>query len=223
MGPALKLPDWSLSAAAYLVISGFPLFLLITWFLVRKSTRKHAKDADKPAVALGKWDYALYGLAALAVTTIAIRWAVPATPENIGGISTAQIVETAETDMALQQQAGSATTPEDSTQQAVNPSASAQGNIAIAVMPLDDLSATQDQEYFSDGISEEIIYTLSRIDELDVTAHTSSFAFKGENVSSAEIGQRLGVSHIVSGAVRKQGDQVRITIQLTDTTDNITL
>ncbi|MCI5046329.1 MAG: hypothetical protein MRY59_02410 [Aquisalinus sp.] len=207
MGPALNLPEWTLSAAAYLVISGFPVFLLITWLLLQKSSRQQAEDGAAPSSAFGKWDYALYGVAALAVAIIAIQWALPGDTEE----PTASVAE----DPATEAVASNATSSPAAPAPGLTP-----GNFAIAVMPFDDLSAAQDQAYFSDGISEEIIYTLSRIDRLDVTARTSSFAFKGQNLSSPEIGQRLGVSHVISGAVRKQNNQVRITIQLTDTTSD---
>lgn len=87
---------------------------------------------------------------------------------------------------------------------------------AIAVLPFTNLSGDIENEYFSDGITEEILNGLSRSREIIVKARTSSFQFKGQNVDVREIAQRLGVTHIVEGSVRRYGDQVRVTAQLID-------
>ena len=85
---------------------------------------------------------------------------------------------------------------------------------SIAVLPFADLSPNGDQEYFSDGLTEEILNSLARLPELKVTARTSSFSFKGQNIPIPEIAAILGVAHIVEGSVRRAGDQLRITAQL---------
>ena len=81
------------------------------------------------------------------------------------------------------------------------------------------MSADPENEFFSDGISEELINALTRVEGLHVTARTSSFAFKGKNKDVREIGRKLGVSAVLEGSVRKAGDRVRITAQLIDTHD----
>jgi TolB-like protein/Tfp pilus assembly protein PilF len=86
----------------------------------------------------------------------------------------------------------------------------------IAVLPFADLSPAGDQEYFSDGISEEILNLLAGIDELDVTSRTSAFQFKGRDLGIPEIASRLEVRHVVEGSVRKAGATLRITAQLID-------
>ncbi len=90
---------------------------------------------------------------------------------------------------------------------------------SIAVLPFADLSPQQDQEYFSDGIAEELLNLLARVHGLKVTARTSSFSFKGKDVEVPEIGRQLGVSHVLEGSVRMSGDRVRITAQLIQTAD----
>ena len=85
---------------------------------------------------------------------------------------------------------------------------------SIAVLPFVNMSADQEQEYFADGISEEILNALARVDELKVAGRTSSFAFKGQNQDLKTIGEALRVSHILEGSVRKAGNQLRITAQL---------
>ncbi len=85
---------------------------------------------------------------------------------------------------------------------------------SIAVLPFVDMSSSKDQEYFSDGISEELLNLLAKIPQLHVAARTSSFSFKGKNAPVPEIARTLLVAHVLEGSVRKSGDQVRITAQL---------
>lgn len=85
---------------------------------------------------------------------------------------------------------------------------------SIAVLPLNNMSGDPEQEYFSDGITEDIITELSRFSTLYVAARHSSFAFKGETMGIKEIAEKLGVHYIVEGSVRRAGNRVRITAQL---------
>jgi TolB-like protein/Flp pilus assembly protein TadD len=85
---------------------------------------------------------------------------------------------------------------------------------SIAVLPFVDMSSGKDQEYFSDGISEELLNLLAKIPELQVTARTSSFAFKGKDIGIPEIARTLHVAHVLEGSVRKAGNSIRITAQL---------
>ncbi len=90
---------------------------------------------------------------------------------------------------------------------------------SIAVMPFADMSPDRDQEYFCDGVSEEIINALTGVSGLRVIARTSAFSFKGKNEDIREIGRKLDVTSILEGSVRKAGDRVRITAQLIDVAD----
>ena len=98
---------------------------------------------------------------------------------------------------------------------------SATANVAkeqsIAVLPFTDMSETKDQEYFADGMAEELVDLLARIPGLKVIGRTSSFQFKGRNEDLRTIGARLGAAYVVEGSVRKAGLRVRITAQLIDT------
>ena len=85
---------------------------------------------------------------------------------------------------------------------------------SIAVLPFADLSAGQDQRYFIDGLSEELLNLLVRVDELRVASRTSSFAYRGSTLGIPEISRALKVGHILEGSVRKDGDRIRITAQL---------
>ena len=96
---------------------------------------------------------------------------------------------------------------------------SATSTKSIAVLPFVDLSQAHDQEYFCDGISEEILDALAKIKGLRVVARTSSFSFKGKNADVAEIGQKLGVANILEGSLRREGDRIRISAQLINARD----
>jgi TolB-like protein/tetratricopeptide (TPR) repeat protein len=85
---------------------------------------------------------------------------------------------------------------------------------SIAVLPFADMSSGKDQEYFADGLSEELLNLLAKLPELRVIGRTSSFQFKGRNEDLRVIGEKLNVAHILEGSVRKSGDKVRITAQL---------
>ena len=90
---------------------------------------------------------------------------------------------------------------------------------SIAALPFVNMSADPENEYFSDGLTEELINALTKITELHVVARTSSFAFKGERIDIREIGQKLNVDNLLEGSVRKAGSQVRITAQLVKVED----
>ncbi|MGD8942031.1 MAG: adenylate/guanylate cyclase domain-containing protein, partial [Desulfobacterales bacterium] len=91
-------------------------------------------------------------------------------------------------------------------------------NPSIAVLPFQNMSGDPEQDYFSDGLTEDLITDLSKISGLFVIARNSSFAYKGKPIKIAQVGRELGVQYILEGSVRKAGDRVRITAQLIDTT-----
>jgi adenylate cyclase len=91
-------------------------------------------------------------------------------------------------------------------------------DISVCVLPFSNMSGDAEQEYFSDGISEDITTDLSKVSALGVTARNAAFMFKGQGADVCDIASKLGVSHILEGSVRKAGDRVRITAQLVDGT-----
>jgi len=97
------------------------------------------------------------------------------------------------------------------------------GEISIAVLPFADMSPNHDQDYFTDGITEEILNGLAKLRTMKVAGRTSSFAFKGRNEDLREIGAALGVQHVVEGSVRKDGNKLRITAQLIKVSDGFHL
>ena len=103
------------------------------------------------------------------------------------------------------------------------PQETATADISIAVLPFADMSPQKDQEYFSDGITEEILNGLAKLKTLKVAGRTSSFAFKGRNEDLREIGMTLGVQNVLEGSVRKDGNTLRITAQLISVDDGFHL
>ena len=94
---------------------------------------------------------------------------------------------------------------------------------SVAVLAFADLSEERQNDYFSDGISEELINMLSKVPELKVAARTSTFSFKGKNTSVPDIAKQLGVAYVVEGSVRRSGNRVRITAQLINAADGFHL
>ncbi|MDQ6764814.1 MAG: hypothetical protein M3Z22_01740 [Verrucomicrobiota bacterium] len=94
---------------------------------------------------------------------------------------------------------------------------------SIAVLPFLDLSQAKDQEYFCEGISEEILDVLAKVEGLRVVARTSSFSFKGKDVAVAEIAQKLGVQNVLEGSLRREGNRIRVTAQLINARDGFHL
>ncbi|HYK78706.1 MAG TPA: hypothetical protein VEU95_03720 [Micropepsaceae bacterium] len=91
---------------------------------------------------------------------------------------------------------------------------SPKGAISLAVLPFVNLSSDKEQEFFSDGMTEEITSALAKVPDLRVVARTSAFEFKGKNVNIKTMGDELGATHLIEGSVRKAGTRVRITVQL---------
>jgi TolB-like protein len=107
--------------------------------------------------------------------------------------------------------------------QSAQPVVTAVGGVSLAVLPFVDMSPEHNQEYFSDGLSEELLNQLAQISELRVAGRTSSFSFKGKNEDLRVIGEKLGVGNLLEGSVRKDGNHLRITAQLVNAKDGIHL
>jgi len=96
-------------------------------------------------------------------------------------------------------------------------------NNSIAVLPFADMSPSKDQEYFSDGLSEQLIHDLAKVSGLRVVGRSSAFQFKGKNEDIREVGRMLGVANVLEGSVRREGNRVRITTELTKVDDGFQL
>jgi adenylate cyclase len=115
--------------------------------------------------------------------------------------------------LAISQKVGDAAPKEE----AAKPRAKAkERRISVCVLPFQNMSGDSEQEYFSDGISEDIITDLSKVSALSVVARNTAFTFKGQSIDVKEVASTLGVDHVLEGSVRKAGNRVRITAQLID-------
>jgi len=191
-------PDWVLKTLLMLLMIGFPFALFFAWaFELTPEGIKKEKDVDRSQSITGKTgrklDFMIIGVMAVGLAYFAFDKLVLSTARD------AALIEA--TTQAMTEQTASESTP-------------AQVDKSIAVLPFINMSDDASNEYFSDGISEEILNALAKVKGLQVTGRTSSFAFKGQDQDLREIGKALGVNHILEGSVRKSGNTVRITAQL---------
>jgi len=198
--PTFGAPDWVMKVFTFLVILGFPLALILAWAfeLTPEGIRlETAVDPTEPVArkARSKLDFAIVALLVLALVYFAAD----------------KFLLNAETE------------PAEVIAEGI-PAANWVGvEKSIAVLPFVNMSADPENEYFSDGISEELLNTLARIPDLKVAARTSAFQFKGQGRDIAEIGRLLKVSNILEGSVRKAGSRVRVTAQLIKVDDGFHL
>jgi adenylate cyclase len=198
--PMLRLPEWTATFVAVLMMIGFPVALIFAWaFELTPEGLKKERDVGRSQsitrITGRKFDYLIIAVLVLA----------------LGFLAFDKIVLDPSRDADLVR-----ATTKSVTEQTVSDNARAAKN-SIAVLPFTDLSPAGDQEYFSDGIAEEILNVLVRIDGLKVASRTSSFGFKGQEVLGIpRIAEKLNVRHVLEGSVRKSGDMVRITAQLID-------
>jgi TolB-like protein/DNA-binding winged helix-turn-helix (wHTH) protein len=187
--PALHLPEWTLTLLVFLVVAGFPLAMILAWAFELTQEGIKRETAVDPAESIThltgrKLDFAIIGLLVVAVVFLIV--------DNY-------VLEPDGTEVAAEQiPATQPITIEKS----------------IAVLPFVNMSDDAGNEYFSDGLSEELLNLLARIPELKVAARTSSFSFKDKDLEVTEIASRLKVAYVLEGSVRKQGNQLRITAQL---------
>jgi len=207
------------------------VYIVVGWILVQVAT------ALEESLGLPSWfDGTIVALLLIGLPVALIfAWAFELTPEGV--VKTEAVPEgqsiTTETGRKLDFSLAIAivalviviiwqasTAPEPSVNEPVaeeeSASSTAPGDASVAVLPFADMSPEGDQEYFSDGLSEEILNLLVRADSIDVVSRTSSFQFKNTSLGIPEIAAELNVRHIVEGSVRKSGKTVRVTAQLID-------
>ncbi|WP_310059269.1 tetratricopeptide repeat protein [Lysobacter niastensis] len=193
----LDLPTWAGKLVLGLLVLGFPLVLIFSWvyeLTPEGLKREHEVERHQSITRETgrKINYLIGALAAIAIVMIVAERFVPRAAPNPGAT-----------------QAGA-------------PSASAPvlaATKSIAVLPFADMSEGKDQEYFADGLSEELLNLLAKIPDLRVAARTSAFKFKGEKVDLQDVARKLNVSHVLEGSVRRSGNKVRITAQLIKASD----
>lgn len=193
----MGLPAWFDGLIVATLLIGFPIAIVIAWAF-ELTPQGVVRTEDVPegesitAETGHKLDYAIVaGLVLLAAMIVWQQSDDPAEPAEDDPVLVMEEPATVEVDAA-----------------------------SIAVLPFADLSPGGDQEYFSDGISEEILNVLVGVDGLDVTSRTSSFQFKDAGLGIPEIATALKVRHVVEGSVRKSGETIRVTAQLIDSTND---
>lgn len=202
LAPALALPGWVDSFFAVIVIAGFPIALILAWAFEltpegMKLTEAVPRDASITAKTGRKLDFII--LVTLVMLTALIVWQQfsRAPADAVGSLPAVE----AETRLPVV-----AETAEDEEEDVAS----------IAVLPFDDMSPGGDQQYFSDGISEEILNVLTRVEGLSITSRTSAFQYRDSSLGIPAIARELDVRHILEGSVRRDGDHLRVTAQLID-------
>ena len=213
-------PNWMIQAFVLLIALGLPVALFLAWaFELTPEGVKRESEIDRNASITHqtgrKLDRAIILFLALAVVLLlADRFLGTEGGEPVGGrpaaeSSTESQAEPASTAAATASgQAAEATPSNDK---------------SIAVLPFADMSQAQDQQWFADGLAEEILNALVKVPDLSVTARTSSFQYRGSSLSIAQIAEELGVAHILEGSIRSGGDRIRVTAQLIRASDGFHL
>lgn len=200
----LDVPGWGLRLVLGLLLLGFPLVLIFSWvYEMTPEGLKRENEVDRtqsvtPNTGRKIDRLIIGGLIFVVIVLIGDRMLMMAPPQK-----------------TLQPPIPTSTEPADGSQ-AADTSADAAQAKSIAVLPFVNMSGDEENEYFSDGLTEELLNLLAKVDELRVSSRTSSFAFKGKDTNIPSVARELKVSHILEGSVRKSGTQVRITAQLID-------
>jgi TolB-like protein len=200
-------PDWILQVFVLAAAVGLPVFLVFAWvFEMTPEGIKRESEIDRSQSITPhtgrKLDRAIIVFLALAVVFLLVdKFFQPGQPDPGSGVT--QPAPKVDSSAAVELE-----TPE-------KPSEDSNGR-SVAVLPFVNMSADKDQEYFSDGISEELLNVLVRVEGLRVPSRTSSFTFKGSDKKVTEIGRELNVDHVLEGSVRKSGNRIRVTAQLID-------
>jgi TolB-like protein len=196
--PIFDAPRWAIQTFTFLVILGFPVALAFSWafqLTPEGLQRENQEDGTAaPAMTTGRrLDFVIIAVLALALIYVVVDWYLLDPVEKTAPQLTVQ-----KTDSESRQIESSAELSDNS----------------IAVLAFSDLSPEGDQQYFSDGISEQILNELAQISDLRVTSRSSAFRFKGTGIDIPAVAAQLGVSSILEGSVRKSGSHIRITAQL---------
>lgn len=196
----LAVPPWAFRLVFGLLVLGLPIALIFSWIfeLTPEGLKRTGDVAPGDSVVSQTGQRMNLLIVVLLVIAIGMLAADRFSPG--GDVTTADSAQTEEPPASGQQ-----------------PSATGAPESSIAVLPFVNMSDDPENEYFSDGLSEELLNTLVKLGGLKVTGRTSSFAFKGQNVDLREIGDILNVASVLEGSVRKAGNRVRITAQLVET------
>ena len=199
-------PPWVMQTMFVLLAVGFVITMFIAWaFELTPEGVKKEKDVDRSASIAPKTGQKLnLGIVALLVVTLAYVAYDKLVLDDL--LETGPVA-------SLELPVSQAAHPADAEPKIEIP-AVADTQKSIVVLPFVNMSSDPDQEYFSDGLSEELLNVLAQVKNLRVISRTSAFAFKGKDLSIPEIAATLNVSHVLEGSVRRSGEDVRITAQL---------
>jgi adenylate cyclase len=201
-------PGWVMQTIMLLLALGFPVVVFFSWaFEVTPEGIKRESEIDRSQsithVTGRKLDRAVVAVLVIALAYFAFD----------------KFVLDPKRDAALVEDLQQAAT--ESTE--ILPEAAAEISKSIAVLPFVNISSDEGNEYFSDGITEELLNVLTRVPELRVISRSSAFSFKGQNIDISAVAAKLNVSHVLEGSVRKAGNRVRITAQLIETSTDTRL
>lgn len=209
----LAFPGWFMPMLFVLLGLGFPIALVLSWAFeltpegVKRTEEVEPEASVTPQTGRRLDRFIVAGLlAVIAILVVERVWFAGSSDEVLQDAAPAAASTTPAELPAPPEPTGPAASP-------VAVEASASG---IAVLPFLNMSPDPENEFFADGISEELLNILARVEGLKVASRTSAFSFKGKNVPVAEIAELLDVQHVLEGSVRKQGTRVRITAQLID-------
>lgn len=220
LAEGMELPSVVLKTATFLVLLGFPIAMVLAWALeltpdgVRRTDPAEAGEIDEiVAQPRGKrWPAGLLALLGMIALVAGAWWAGRSTAP---GLDAGAVAPTASAADAAGRGA--------EVLKLAYADLDADDRPSLAVLPFVDMIGDENQEFFADGMTEELLNALAKIRQIRVGGRTSSFAYKGQDRDLREIGAELGVQYLVEGSVRKQDDRLRITAQLVDATDNFHL
>ncbi|HEX8491012.1 MAG TPA: hypothetical protein VF626_08340, partial [Chthoniobacterales bacterium] len=206
--PVFEIPNWATKLVIALVVLGFPIALILAWAfeLTPEGIQRTGNAGAVPRRPRSKW-IVVVTVASVAAASIGI-WQWQFRPGSTYGL-----------------EGGAPATP-NAASPAGTGLAGAQPSIpqkSIAVLPFVNMSGDPANEYFSDGITEEILNAIAHLPNLRVAARTSSFAYKGKNEDIAAIAKNLRVTNVVEGSVQRMGDRIRVTAQLIDASSGLHL
>ena len=206
--PILDLPGWVGKLVFLILVIGVIPVLIFSWAYEMtpeglKPESEISHDQSTTLETARKLDRVTIFLVLVVIGVVVIDRLVPETVEQPGVLPIEQ-ADDSQIESLVAQDSATQRTAEQITD----------GRQSVAVIPFINMSDDKNNEYFSDGISEELLNVLVRIKSLRVPSRTSSFTFKSSDKKLAEIGQELGVDHILEGSVRKAGNRIRVTAQL---------
>ena len=195
----IEAPDWVFQVMMLVIGLGFPVAIVFAWAfeMTPEGIKKEAdvdRDESMTKVTGRKLDLVIIAVLVAAVAYFAV--------DKFGADSEAELALSTNDSITVPPVASAAVADK-----------------SIAVLPFVNMSSDPEQEFFSDGISEELLNVLAQFPKLRVAARTSSFQFKGENLDIGEIAKTLNVAHVLEGSVRKSGTKLRITAQLIQASD----